>query len=123
MVTGDAEETATAIARQVGIVDDKTMDLIMKATDFDAMSNEYIDTLPRLPLVLFRCSPHSKVNLIEAFHRRKKLCAMSGDGVNDAASIVKVHRDHLIDSIFEKQNCQNIPLQYFNLYPLRTHLG
>lgn len=120
MVTGDAKETATAIAQQVGIVGEKTMDLVMKATDFDAMSNEEIDELPHLPLVLFRCSPHSKVNLIDAIHRRKKLCAMSGDGVNDAASIVKVRYDHPPIRFENSANCflaKTLTLIYCVRYP------
>lgn len=70
------------------------------------MSDEQVDALPCLPLVIARCAPNTKVRMVEALHRRKAFCAMSessnsasldtladdvtlaaGDGVNDAPSL------------------------------------
>ncbi|KAK2604344.1 hypothetical protein N8I77_007283 [Diaporthe amygdali] len=95
MLTGDHPETAKAIAIEVGILPSK-MDLIardvasamvMTATQFDGLSDEEVDQLPVLPLVIARCAPSTKVRMIEALHRRKKFCAMTGDGVNDSPSL------------------------------------
>jgi Na+-exporting ATPase len=41
----------------------------MTAREFDALSDEEIDALPSLPSVIARCSPDTKVRLIEALHR------------------------------------------------------
>ncbi|KAI9276080.1 potassium/sodium efflux P-type ATPase [Sporodiniella umbellata] len=92
MLTGDHIATATAIAREVnilpatyGLAQDK--DLVMSAQHFDKLSNEQIDQLQDLPLVIARCSPDTKVKMIEALHRRKKIAGMTGDGVNDSPSL------------------------------------
>lgn len=111
MLTGDHIATATAIAREVSIVpatygleDDEELynevkssaqphigdgkdNLVMTAQRFDKLSEEEIDALPDLPLVIARCSPDTKVKMIEALHRRKKIAGMTGDGVNDSPSL------------------------------------
>ncbi|CAK1355304.1 Calcium-transporting ATPase 3 [Cercospora beticola] len=95
MLTGDHPGTARAIAAQVGILPSKMNELskdiadamVMTASQFDALSDDEIDALPVLPLVIARCAPNTKVRMIEALHRRKKFCAMTGDGVNDSPSL------------------------------------
>ena len=94
MLTGDHIATATAIAREVSILperyglDGKSQEeLVMAATKFDKLTEEQIDTLPQLPLVIARCSPDTKVKMIEALHRRKRIAGMTGDGVNDSPSL------------------------------------
>lgn len=96
MLTGDHVKTATAIAREVGILppavagaagDDPQA--IMQASAFDALSNAQIDAMDRLPLVLARCSPSTKVRMVEAMHRRRAFCVMTGDGVNDSPALKK----------------------------------
>ncbi|PVH86911.1 calcium-transporting ATPase [Cadophora sp. DSE1049] len=95
MLTGDHPSTARAIALQVGILPsnmaavsaDKAAAMVMTAGQFDKLSEEEIDALPLLPLVIARCSPATKVNMIEALHRRGKFAAMTGDGVNDSPSL------------------------------------
>ncbi|KAJ2125182.1 hypothetical protein IW147_001081 [Coemansia sp. RSA 720] len=101
MLTGDHPQTAAAIARQVGIlqdeddIDSKTGEhqaiplgpLVMTAREFDRLSDEEIDALPELPHVIARCSPDTKVKMIEAMHRRNGIVAMTGDGVNDSPSL------------------------------------
>lgn len=95
MLTGDHPGTARAIAQQVGILPTK-MDLLSKdvadamcmtAAAFDQLTDDQIDQLPVLPLVIARCAPNTKVRMIEALHRRGKFCAMTGDGVNDSPSL------------------------------------
>nr|POE88108.1 sodium transport atpase 5 [Quercus suber] len=97
MLTGDHPGTARAIAAQVGILPANMNDLskdvadsmVMTASQFDALSDDEIDSLPVLPLVIARCAPNTKVRMIDALHRRKKFCAMTGDGVNDSPSLKK----------------------------------
>ncbi|OLN89013.1 Calcium-transporting ATPase 3-like protein 1 [Colletotrichum chlorophyti] len=95
MLTGDHPETAKAIAKEVGIIpknlgvlpDDFAKSIVMKATDFDKMTDAEIDALPELPLVIARCAPDTKTRMIEALRRRNAFMAMTGDGVNDAPSL------------------------------------
>jgi P-type Na+/K+ transporter len=95
MLTGDHPGTARAIATQVGILPKNLQDfsqdvldsMVMTAAQFDQLSDSEIDSLPELPLVIARCAPTTKVRMIEALHRRKRFCAMTGDGVNDSPSL------------------------------------
>ena len=90
MVTGDHIKTATSIAYEVGILE-KGIPLrpnaVMSASDFANLSDDEIDSLDQLPVVLARCSPLTKVRMIQALHRRKAFCIMTGDGVNDSPAL------------------------------------
>ncbi|EWY79177.1 Na+-exporting ATPase [Fusarium oxysporum NRRL 32931] len=61
--------------------------IVMAGTDFDKLSDDEIDQLPLLPLVVARCAPQTKVRMINALHRRRCFVAMTGDGVNDSPSL------------------------------------
>ena len=95
MLTGDHPETARAIALEVGILPTRMNEIpkdvakvmVMTASEFDKLSDDEIDALPLLPLVVARCAPQTKVRMIEALHRRKAFVAMTGDGVNDSPSL------------------------------------
>ncbi|KAI0433444.1 hypothetical protein F5Y09DRAFT_73844 [Xylaria sp. FL1042] len=95
MLTGDHPATAEAIAKEVGIIprnpsvlrDDVAKSVVLKASDFDKLTDQEIDALPELPLVLARCAPDTKTRMIEALRRRGAFMAMTGDGVNDAPSL------------------------------------
>jgi P-type Na+/K+ transporter len=89
MLTGDHINTATAIAREAGIITDQTSNLVMIGEHFDRLSDYDLDHMPVLPAVVARCSPQTKVRMIEALQRRKRLTAMIGDGVNDSLSVKK----------------------------------
>ncbi|KPM38274.1 Calcium-transporting ATPase 3 [Neonectria ditissima] len=95
MLTGDHPETAKAIAKEVGIIpknlsvlpDHVAQSIVQKATDFDRMTEDEIDALEELPLVIARCAPDTKTRMIDALRRRGAFMAMTGDGVNDAPSL------------------------------------
>ncbi|KAI9035830.1 Na+ ATPase [Aspergillus affinis] len=95
MLTGDHPGTARAIALDVGILPPRINELskdvvdamVMTAHQFDKLSDEEVDALPTLPLVIARCAPSTKVRMIKALHRRKKFAGMTGDGVNDSPSL------------------------------------
>ncbi|CAH2350795.1 sodium transport ATPase 5 [[Candida] railenensis] len=97
MLTGDHPGTAKAIAQEVGILPhnlfhyskDVVAAMMMTATQFDSLTDQEIDDLPVLPLVIARCAPQTKVRMIDALHRRNKFVAMTGDGVNDSPSLKK----------------------------------
>jgi len=61
--------------------------MVMTASTFDKLSDEEIDNLPVLPLVIARCAPQTKVRMVDALHRRNKFVAMTGDGVNDSPAL------------------------------------
>ncbi|KAI8909256.1 hypothetical protein DFJ77DRAFT_512965 [Powellomyces hirtus] len=87
MATGDHAKTATAIAKEIGILTAGQEHLVYTANTFDRMSDTEVDAMPRLPVVLARCSPETKVKLVAALHRRGKFVAMTGDGTNDAPAL------------------------------------
>lgn len=94
MLTGDHIKTATAIAHEVGILgseltSSEAQTAIMPAAAFDVLTDAQIDAMDRLPLVLARCSPSTKVRMVEAMHRRGGFCVMTGDGVNDSPALKK----------------------------------
>lgn len=92
MLTGDHIKTATAIAAQVGILDHVSLitrqtKVVMAADEFDRLTDAEIDDIEELPLVIARCSPATKVRMVEAMHRRQGFCVMTGDGVNDSPAL------------------------------------
>jgi magnesium-transporting ATPase (P-type) len=98
MLTGDHLSTAVAIAKEIGIIpkgqNEKTIGsgfYAMKALDFDNIPDDEIDKMERLPSVIARCSPTTKVKMVDALKRRKKVVAMTGDGTNDAPSLKKAN--------------------------------
>ncbi|KAL9626816.1 MAG: hypothetical protein Q9164_007785, partial [Protoblastenia rupestris] len=96
MLTGDHISTATAIAREVGILrpdlpSSQASTSIMGAGQFDKLEDAEIDGMEALPLVIARCSPSTKVQMIEALRRRKAFGVMTGDGVNDSPALKRAH--------------------------------
>jgi len=97
MLTGDHPETASAIAKAVGIIPENLAErapeiaktMVMTASQFDNLTDNEIDNLQSLPLVIARCAPNTKVRMIDALHRRNAYAAMTGDGVNDSPSLKK----------------------------------
>lgn len=92
MLTGDHYHTAVAIAKEIGILPSVLAPaqeelLCMIGSEFDALSDEDIDMLPSLPLVVARCTPETKVRMVAAANRRQLVCIMTGDGVNDAPAL------------------------------------
>ena len=82
MLTGDHPSTATAIAKEIGIIEDKDVarmprHTVVTASEFDRLSDREVDEMEELPRVIGRCSPETKVRMIEALHRRKRFAAMS----------------------------------------------
>jgi P-type Na+/K+ transporter len=84
MLTGDHPGTARAIAAQVGILPDMkyvsadmAKAMVTTAKEFDRHTDEEIDQMPVLPLVIARCAPNTKVRMIEALRRRKAFMAMA----------------------------------------------
>lgn len=87
MITGDHKDTAVAIAREIGILSDVSQAVF--GSELDSMDDVELDR--RLPdiRVYARVSPEHKVRIVDAWKRRGKTVAMTGDGVNDAPALKK----------------------------------
>lgn len=87
MITGDSINTATAIAKEVGIIDadDKSIEgkYIEKMTD-----DELLEAVNKYQ-VYARITPNSKLRIVESLQSQGLVVAMTGDGVNDAPAIQK----------------------------------
>lgn len=86
MITGDHKITAQAIAKEAGIYQDN--DTILTGQDIDAFSDaEFSEKLARTS-VFARVTPEHKLRIIKAYKAAGEIVAMTGDGVNDAPSLV-----------------------------------
>ena len=86
MVTGDAEETAVAIAKEAGIL--KTdADVVLTHEELEHLSDEELKKkLPHLRVVS-RAKPLDKKRLVSVAQQLDNVCGMTGDGVNDAPAL------------------------------------
>lgn len=90
MVTGDKSATATAIARELGLID-SSEDTVVEGKDLppsDEMSDEQRDRVLKTR-VFARFSPEQKLDLVRVFQDSDETIAMTGDGVNDAPALKK----------------------------------
>lgn len=85
MITGDHIDTAVAIAKQLGIISDACEAVLGSA--LDAMSDEELEQNIVKYSVYARVQPEHKVRIVNTWKKLGKVCAMTGDGVNDAPSI------------------------------------
>lgn len=85
MITGDHKDTAFAIAKDLGIA--QTIDQCKLGSDVDNMSEEELKETCKTARVFARVSPENKVQIVKAFEANGNICAMTGDGVNDAPSL------------------------------------
>ena len=86
MITGDAKETAQAIGRDVGLLENPDA-LILTSTDLAQMSDQQIkDALPKLAVVA-RAYPTDKSRLVKLAKELDWVVGMTGDGVNDAPAL------------------------------------
>ncbi|MDR2890151.1 MAG: calcium-translocating P-type ATPase, PMCA-type [Alistipes sp.] len=85
MITGDHKITATAIARQLGIM--REGDEAITGTELAAMTDEQLLASVEKISVYARVAPEHKVRIVKAFQTTGKIVAMTGDGVNDAPAL------------------------------------
>lgn len=85
MLTGDNLETALAIGREVGII--ASDDEGINATALKNMKKSELAECISKYSVFARVSPENKLQIVKALQRRKKVVAMTGDGVNDAPAM------------------------------------
>jgi len=85
MITGDHVVTASAIAKQLGIL--QPGHRAITGVELDAMSDEELDRVVTEISVYARVSPENKIRIVKAWQRRGEVVAMTGDGVNDAPAL------------------------------------
>ena len=85
MITGDHKDTAVAIAKQLGIVEDASGALT--GAELNNISDEELNESIDKYSVYARVQPEHKVRIVKAWRSKGMVTAMTGDGVNDAPSI------------------------------------
>ena len=85
MITGDHKDTAVAIAKELGILDDPSQAVTGSA--LDSLSDEELAKEVEKYSVYARVQPEHKVRIVNAWRKRGAVTAMTGDGVNDAPAL------------------------------------
>jgi len=86
MITGDHQATAEAIAKEAGIY--RTGDSSLTGVEIDKLSDATLKERLVMTSVFARVTPEHKLRIINAYKSRGEIVAMTGDGVNDAPSLV-----------------------------------
>ncbi|MBP3324277.1 MAG: calcium-translocating P-type ATPase, PMCA-type, partial [Clostridia bacterium] len=85
MITGDHVVTASAIAKELGILEDG--DMAITGTELDNMTDTELDSKVTKISVYARVSPENKIRIVKAWQRQGHVVSMTGDGVNDAPAL------------------------------------
>ena len=85
MITGDHVVTASAIAKEIGIL--KEDDRAITGAELDAMTDTELDAQVESISVYARVSPENKIRIVKAWQRKGQVVSMTGDGVNDAPAL------------------------------------
>ena len=85
MITGDHKQTAFAIAKELGIAENK--DQAITGVELNALDAQKLADKIENYTVFARVSPENKVNIVKAFKEKGNIVSMTGDGVNDAPSL------------------------------------
>ena len=85
MITGDHKDTAVAIAKELGIIDDASQ--ATTGASLDDIPDEEMGQAVQRYSVYARVQPEHKVRIVNAWKANERITAMTGDGVNDAPSI------------------------------------
>jgi calcium-translocating P-type ATPase len=87
MITGDHSGTALAIAREMGIADDRAR--VVVGNELESMSDEHLRDVVQDVDVYARTSPEHKLRIVSALQSHDEVVAMTGDGVNDAPALTQ----------------------------------
>ncbi|MBS6396752.1 MAG: calcium-translocating P-type ATPase, PMCA-type [Clostridiales bacterium] len=85
MITGDHVVTASAIAKDLGILKDG--DRAITGAELDAMTDQELDEQVEGISVYARVSPENKIRIVKAWQKKNQVVSMTGDGVNDAPAL------------------------------------
>jgi HAD ATPase, P-type, family IC len=85
MITGDHVVTASAIAKELGILHEG--EKAITGLELDAMSDEQLANEVEHISVYARVSPENKIRIVKAWQNKGQIVSMTGDGVNDAPAL------------------------------------
>ncbi|HGF8033993.1 cation-translocating P-type ATPase [Enterococcus faecium] len=85
MITGDHVVTASAIAKELGILNDPSEAL--SGSELHQLSDEELDARVKSLSVYARVTPEDKIRIVKSWQRTGAVVAMTGDGVNDAPAL------------------------------------
>ncbi|AEH07222.1 cation-translocating P-type ATPase [Methanothermococcus okinawensis] len=94
MITGDNEETAKAVGKKIGLIDDnndyninKTSKKIMTGNELDILDEKEFESVVDVVEIYARVMPEQKLKIVKTLKRKGHIVAMTGDGVNDAPAL------------------------------------
>ena len=85
MITGDHVVTASAIAKELGILND--LSEALSGSELHQLSDEELDARVKSLSVYARVTPEDKIRIVKSWQRTGAVVAMTGDGVNDAPAL------------------------------------
>lgn len=85
MITGDHKITASAIAREIGILQEGYE--AVEGSELDKLSDQELKSYVERVSVYARVSPEHKIRIVRAWQEKGNVVAMTGDGVNDAPAL------------------------------------
>ncbi len=89
MITGDRRETAVAIAKEAGLIDDEKTNLMLTSDELSKMSDDEIKAKLKDIRVIARALPTDKSRLVRLAQELDLVAGMTGDGVNDSPALKK----------------------------------
>ncbi|NIQ17736.1 MAG: HAD-IC family P-type ATPase, partial [Candidatus Aenigmarchaeota archaeon] len=87
MITGDHKNTAVAIAKELGLMYDKSR--VLTGPEMDSIKDEEFEKIVEDIAVYARVNPLHKLRIVDALKKKGEIIAMTGDGVNDAPALKK----------------------------------
>jgi len=88
MITGDHKLTATAVGKELGLLDENVADnQVLTGQELEKMTDEQLADVVENVVVYARVSPEDKMRIVKAWKQKDQVVAMTGDGVNDAPAL------------------------------------
>jgi P-type Ca2+ transporter type 2C len=88
MITGDHKLTATAVAKELGLLNQQDWESqVLTGQELEEMSEEQLEAVVEKVVIYARVAPEHKTRIVKAWKKKDQVVAMTGDGVNDAPAL------------------------------------